>query len=237
MLKMNTLEILKSFNAEMKLASKGLVFYLPGNRIDAEMFVKLAADNIVTTLAKMDLPFAYVHYKDMKRPIKLCAEMANSLKLAKDIMMQPIMTTIPGVQIAEVRLSIQILRVLENFCEYPENRCALVRVCDERQIALTESNAMLLTNVSLQEAVQRKRKQYWYLPDLAEFNRESRQRLEPNNEASYIEFSWRGVSKDGLNWRRFITKYKLVEDAYGIMYQATQNLGVEQIATPPSISI
>ncbi|MBW4458613.1 MAG: hypothetical protein KME55_42035 [Nostoc indistinguendum CM1-VF10] len=233
---MNTLEILKSFKAEMKLASRGLVFYLPGDRIDAEMFVELAADNIVTSLAKMNLPFAYIHYKDMKRPIKLCAEMANSSKLAKKIMMQPIITSIPGIQIAKVKLSIPILRVLQNFCEYPENRCALVRVCDERQVALTESSAILLTKVTLEEAVRRKRKEYWYLPDLAEFKRESSQKLEPNNEASYIEFSWRGVSKDGLNWRRFTTKYKLVEDAYGVMYHVTQNLGVEQISTPLSIS-
>jgi hypothetical protein len=97
---------------------------------------------------------------------------------------------------------------------------------------LTASSAALIKGATLEEAVRRKRQDYWYLPDLTEFQRESRQRLEPNNENSFIEFSWRGVSKDRISWRQFITKYRLIQDVYGIMYHGTQNLGVEICTTP-----
>jgi hypothetical protein len=232
---MNTLDILKKFNAEMKFAHDKLVFYIPGGRSDAERFVELVANNIVLSLKKLNLSLAHICYRDMIKPIKLCVEMAESLKIEEESMLGKSTTKDIGIQVAEQKLSIPILRVLNYFGEQPERRSALVRLYDERQIVVTESSSVLIKGATLEEAVQRKRSSYWYLPDLEDFRRESRQSLEPNNESSFIEFSWRGVSKDGINWRRFTNKYRLIQDSYGVLYQVSHNLSVEQITTPSVI--
>ena len=139
---------------------------------------------------------------------------------------------VPGVQIGEMKLSLPILRVLFEFCEYPERKYGLVRCTDERQVALSESSAALIKGCDLQEGVQRKRKDYWYLPDLEAFEKEAQLALEPNNQHSILEFSFRGVSKDGLDWRKFTNRYRSIRDDYGIPYYVSQNIGVEQIAAP-----
>ena len=144
---------------------------------------------------------------------------------------------VPGVQIGEMKLSLPILRVLFEFCEYPERKYGLVRCTDERQVALSESSAALIKGCDLQEGVQRKRKDYWYLPDLEAFEREAQLALEPNNQHSILEFSFRGVSKDGLDWRRFTNRYRSIRDDYGVSYYVSQNIDVEQIAAPPQVVV
>lgn len=232
---MNTLNILKRFNGEVKFAPDKLIFYIPGERYDAELFVKLVSDNIVLSLKKMNLSFAHICYKGMKKPIKLCVEMANTLNIERINMAEIAIIENTGIHTANQKLSISVLKVINHFFEHPEQRNAIVRLHDERQIIITESNSMLIKGATLEEAVQRKRSEYWYLPDLAEFNRESKQKLEPNNENSFIEFTWRGVSKDRTDWRMFTNRYNLIQDNYGVLYQVSQNLGVNEIYTPPKL--
>lgn len=232
---MNTLNILKRFNGEVKFASDKLIFYIPGERDDAELFVKLVSDNIVLALKNMNLPFAHICYQGMKKPIKLCAEMANTLNIERINMTEIAISENTGLQLVNQKLSISLLKVINYFFEQPEQRNAIVRLHDERQIAITESNSVLIKGVTLEEAAQRKRSDYWYLPDLEDFRRESKQKLEPNNENSFIEFSWRGVSKDKIDWRVFTNRYSLIQDNYGVFYQVSRNLNVDRIPAPPKV--
>lgn len=56
----------------------------------------------------------------------------------------------PGLQIAEMRLSLPILQVFGEFLEFPERKSGLIRLSDDRQIALSESSAALIRSASLE---------------------------------------------------------------------------------------
>ena len=151
-------------------------------------------------------------------------------------MTTPPLIAAPGLQIAEMRLSLPIVRVLETFLEYPERKSALVRLEDERQMVISESAATLIKNATVRDAVQRKREDFWYLPDLEAFTLESQQQLEADNPDSILEFSWRGVDRTGQDWRRFTHRYRLVSDAYGTLYHIAENIGVEPSLQPTPVT-
>ncbi|MBO3462123.1 hypothetical protein G7B40_031090 [Aetokthonos hydrillicola Thurmond2011] len=135
----------------------------------------------------------------------------------------------PGIQIAEMKLSLPILRVFGEFLEYPERKSGLIRLSDERQIAVSESSRALFWDWTLEDAVMQRRSNYWYLPDLAEVKRLTQINLEPDNPNSRVEFSWRCP---GETWRRYTNEYRLVTDAYGTVYQVSTSFGYEEISAP-----
>jgi hypothetical protein len=121
----------------------------------------------------------------------------------------------------------------EYFLENPDLPGGLVRRSDNRQIALTAaSQRIILGGATVQDAVKRKRSDYWFLGDLETYMRESQQQLEPNNPDSVLEFSWRGCDRQRENWRQFSNRYRLIE-ANGILYEFSIGLGVKPLPTAP----
>ncbi len=142
---------------------------------------------------------------------------------------------VPGFQVDSLLLTRSILKVFEQFLENPEIKVGLVRRFDNRQIAVTSAcNNVILGGATLQDAVKRKRSDYWFLPDLETYMKESQQQLEPNNPNSTLEFSWRGCDRHRQNWRRFTNRYHLIESD-GIIYEVSVGLAVEPLATVPSV--
>jgi hypothetical protein len=138
---------------------------------------------------------------------------------------------IPGVQAQQI-MSLPILKVLTEFLEHPEERRALVRLHDQRQIAMTQSSQVLIKNATVEEAIGRKRESYWFAPDLADFMQRSRRELEPNNPQSSIVVTWRGVDRTGRDWREFTHSYRLLEDNERVLYHCSKNLEFRSIAAP-----
>ncbi|KYC34780.1 hypothetical protein WA1_49530 [Scytonema hofmannii PCC 7110] len=144
------------------------------------------------------------------------------------------MIALPGIQIAEMKLSRPIIKVIDYFCEHPELRCALIRLHDQRQVAMSESSAIMVTG-SLEEAVRRRREQYWHPEDLSAFDLVTRQSLTPDDRDSFVEFSFRAHAPNGGNWRRFTNRYRLVTDSYGLLYHVSENVGIDQLKTEPAL--
>lgn len=223
-------ELIRQFQepgCEVLLGAERIVFELP-SEIEALHFIRKFASLLPIWTKKLGGQVALVVYPECTRPYRFPIAMAYE---KEEFMSTPIIAT-PGLQIAQMKLSKPILEVFEHFLEYPERKLGLVRLHDERQIAVSEASSALIKNATAKEAVQRKRHEYWYLPDLEEFTTVSRQRLEANNVDSILEFSWRGVDKTGQHWRKFTNRYRLVTDAYSIAYHVSENVGVEQIAQP-----
>jgi hypothetical protein len=139
-----------------------------------------------------------------------------------------------GIVTAKGRISPNILEILYFLAENPEESAGLVRLADERQIALTDASIALFTESDggLESAVERRREDYWHLGDLEEFNRLTRQNLEPNNRNSTIEFRLRTHDPNGENWLLSINRYRLVTDDRNGLYHAFLNLAVEACPTP-----
>lgn len=164
---------------------------------------------------------------------------------------KPTMTTnpiiaLPGIQVAQMRLSRPLLETMLEFIENPEWRCGVVSLRDQHQVIITEASAQMIlgreydrlmaeglegeVRSRVAEATSLKREDYFYMPDLDVFLRETRQRLTVNDRASRIELSWRGQGRDG-SWKRFTHEYRLVGDGREV-YHVARNLDCADIAEP-----
>lgn len=211
---------------DFRLSDRALVLWFESN--EAARAVLFSSGRLLARWAQQfDKAEAHLRYPNpQNRFYKVLASMADE-PLTPALM--------PGVQIASMRLSLPILQVLTEFLESPEERRALVRLHDQRQIALSQSSQVLIKNATVEEAIGRKRESYWYAPDLAEFIQRSQRELEPNNPNSSIVISWRGVDRTGTDWREFTHSYRLIADADGILYHASKNLDLRSIPAPPAI--
>jgi len=225
----------------LNISSESLSLEAPC-RAAAEEFLELVTTSLGTAATAFGFRYAYLTFPNCRKPYKIPASIyyscTKSYNLHRgDFMSSTPLIVVPGLQIAEMKLSLPILRIFEEFCEYPERRSGLVRINDERQVAMSESSSVLVVNSTLAQAVQRKRNEYWYLPDLEDFNRQWRQSLTADDNSSSIEFAYRGVSSDGTNWRRFTNRYRLVRDSYGILYHVSNNVGVDEITAPDDVTV
>jgi hypothetical protein len=169
-----------------------------------------------------------LHYPN---PAKRCYRVLASMADAADNTNPIAPVLIPGVQAQQI-MSLPILKVLTEFLEHPEERRALVRLHDQRQIAMTQSSQVLIKNATVEEAIGRKRESYWFAPDLADFMQRSRRELEPNNPQSSIVVTWRGVDRTGRDWREFVHEYVLLCDRDNVLYHCSKNLEFRSIAAP-----
>jgi len=169
-----------------------------------------------------------LHYPN---PAKRCYRVLASMADTPDANSPIAPVLIPGVQAQQI-MSLPILKVLTEFLEHPEERRALVRLHDQRQIAMTQSSQVLIKNATVEEAIGRKRESYWFAPDLADFMQRSRRELEPNNPQSSIVVTWRGVDRTGRDWREFVHEYVLLCDRDNVLYHCSKNLEFRSIAAP-----
>jgi len=140
-----------------------------------------------------------------------------------------------GIQIAQMRLSLPLVRTLFEFAENPEMLAGFVRLTDERQICMTESIAQIVaaSGQDLEEVITRRRQQYWHPQDLEDFNRTWQQVLEANNPQSTIEYTYRAkVTPTSTEWRQWTTRFRLVEDDFSTNYHVGYAIATEPIPAP-----
>ena len=167
----------------------------------------------------------------------------------KRIMNAPVIA-MPGIQVAKMRLSQPLLEVLFDFIENPDRACGVVELATQSQLIITESSAQMILQGDyarlmsegsqdvirdrVAQATSLKREDYFFPPDLEEFNRVTRQELEANNPGSSRELTWRGQSRDG-SWVSYTHLYRLIADEFGGVYHVGENLGFEAIANPVAV--
>ncbi len=153
-------------------------------------------------------------------------------RLDKDINMISSTMTTAAIQISQLKLSPALLPTILRWMENPQIKGGIVRIEDERQIVLTHASSTLVSGIDLAGATQRKRSDYWYLPDLEALRRETIQR----GDAPF-EFRWRGTNEQGSRWMLFVNRYSKICDEFGQVYQISENVGSELIASPSAIQL
>ncbi|NET08389.1 MAG: hypothetical protein F6K09_03660 [Merismopedia sp. SIO2A8] len=154
----------------------------------------------------------------------------------------PLIAT-PTVEIGALTVTRKLLDKIIWMIENPKAKAALVRVHDEAQLVISQASAQLIAGATVKEAAQRKRAEYWHPYDLLSSRiRISEQVRDLKNgiirpEDTRYDLSWRGVSKDGLNWRTFSNTYETFVDELGIAYQFSVNSGVERIDPPADLIV
>ncbi|MEP0914209.1 hypothetical protein NDI45_25200 [Leptolyngbya sp. GB1-A1] len=150
----------------------------------------------------------------------------------------------PLIEIHALSLSPCLYQEIGWFLDHPAQAGGIVRVTDNQQVAMSYANgkktADFTAGAGVKKAVGWKREDFWHPGDLSEFDREWKQKLEPNNPNSWIEYRWksfdpeRGItSEDG--WIEFANRYKLLVDEFGNSYHVSWNLGMRDIAKPVGV--
>jgi hypothetical protein len=147
----------------------------------------------------------------------------------------------PLIEIYALSLSSCLYKEIGWFLNNPTQAGGIVRVADNQQVAMSYANAKtsedFTSGAGVKKAVSWKREDFWHPGDLADFDRDWKQRLEPNTPDSWIEYKWRSFDPEiGLNseegWIEFVNRYKLLVDEFGNRYHVSWNLGMSEIAKP-----
>jgi hypothetical protein len=139
---------------------------------------------------------------------------------------------VPGLQLGKLYISLPIYHVLGEFLEHPEWRQGLVRVSNQKQVAMTESSRIMTPRRNLVEAVTFRREDYVRpaeLPDLLRLL----DTLEPDNPDSIVEARFL-ADINHTNYRRFVNQYRRVTDAFGNLFEVAKNIAIEDV-NPASI--
>lgn len=150
----------------------------------------------------------------------------------------------PLIEIYALSLSTHLYQEIGCFLNNPTQPGGIVRVADNQQVAMSYANAQKIADFTagagVKKAVSWKREDFWHPADLNDFDRDWKQRLEPNNPDSWIEYKWRSFDPEiGLNsedgWIEFANHYKLLVDEFGNSYHVSWNLGMRDIAKPVGV--
>lgn len=174
-----------------------LVIHAP-SKDEALFYIRHRSSDASVWALRFNCEAILVFYPGCTRPIKISA------KLSQNLMTQLIYER--GFQITELAITPTLWGVLNEFLEYPDRKYALIRLRDNRQVALSRAMSDVLGGYSLEQCVSRSRENYWYLPDLEEYSRQARQTLEVNNPESSFEFNWRGYDPGYTNWETIYHK-------------------------------
>lgn len=193
--------------------------------------------NLITDLFFEDLALTAYKLKGKVKiyfpsgsPIEINEYMYEENKMEANLLLPP-----TGIQIAQMRLSLPLIQTLMEFAENPDMLAGFVRLSDQRQVCMTEAIASIVaaSGQDLEEVVTRRREQYWYAQDLSDFNRDWQQTLEANNPNSTIEYTYRAkVSPANSQWRKWVSRFRLVQDDLGTTYHVGYAIGNEPIPTP-----
>jgi len=199
------------------------------NFCSADKFIQKQTDRVLQWLANWGFSECLVFYPNCQQPYRIPASLGSEVIMTQSIYLQ-------GIQLDSIKLSLPLLRVFEEFLEFPDRRYCLIRRSDQRQLAVSEAvrSQVLKSGVSLEEVVKRRRQDYWHLPNLEDWQRVSRE-LEPNNQNSRLEYSYIVHDTTCNNWRRFTSEFRLIQcPVTQVIYEISQGLDVVPVASPIS---
>lgn len=195
--------------------------------VSADKFIQKQTDRVLQWLVNWGFNECLVYYPNCKQPYRIPASLCSEVIMTQSIYL-------PGIQVDGIKLSLPLLRIFEEFLEFPDRRYCLIRRSDQRQLAVSESvrSQVLKSGASLEDVVKRRRQDYWHLPNLDDWQRDS-QALEPNNQNSKLEYSYIVHDTTRNNWRRFTSEFRLVQcPITQIIYEVSRGLDVVSVASP-----
>lgn len=224
----------------VSISQESLIIDTPSKR-DALCLLDAIADSLALAAANLKRISALIRYPYAPKPYKIPITAGTLQMITSDDTTLILDPNNPLIEVYCLSLSKILYPELGWFLEHPEQAGGLVRVSDNQQVAMSYANARkesdFTAGAGVKKAVKWKRSDYWHPQDLADFEREWRQKLEANNPDSWFEFKWRSFDPDlGIDspdgWIEFANSYKLLVDERGNTYHVSQNLGMRDIGQP-----
>lgn len=203
---------------EFSFSDKAVILNLPFRETEARSFVKQRFRDLAAWALSFERQYTEIRYRSDKT-FKVLASMAIESPYESVI--------IPGVHMNIPFMSPVLLKTLSLFLENSDERWTLIRVHDERQIAMTASCQAIIKNATVSDAINRRRPEFWDAEDLRLFHQKARQTLEIDNPNSVMQHRFKVVDRTGTDWRWMISDYRLISDN-GVLYQVSNNRGWEQ---------
>lgn len=216
-------------NWDIRIGGCAFVLTAP-SRAEAIDFCKYETDMVIQWLINWGFRECKIYYPKCDQPIRIPVWLEPQHEVDK--MTQSIY--LPGIQVDGIKLSIPLLRIFEEFLEFPDRRYCLIRRSDQRQLAVSEAvrSQVLKSGASLEDVVRRRRQDYWHLPNLDDWQRDS-QALEPNNQNSKLEYSYIVHDTTHNNWRRFTSEFRLIQcPITQAIYEVSRGLDVVPCLSP-----
>lgn len=169
--------------------------------------------------------FTTLRYPNSKNPLKVTA------RQAKEYLKMP-----QGLNFGNCEIPYELLRYVYRMGESEASQ-GLVKISGDdgggRQIILS-ANSRLFTP-DFKEVMKKTRADYWFAPDLHEFDLRWRQELRTDG-SNWITQTYRVFNhndpSDRNGWKEFTSRYCLLVDDNGNAYQIGENLNVREIAAP-----
>lgn len=204
---------------DFKMSPDALILDTP-SKTDALNFLDLAADAIAQSAFKLKRQYALIRYPDCSKPYRLPATSQEAY-----LMSSPNAT---GIQFPELLLPPELFPFVARWMENPEIKGGIVALPSERQIILTNGcNQQTLCIWGTATGVLKKRPDFWFLPDLEEMRKRSKQEDD-------FEFTWHSrIQRSNGSYAKFTHHYQRITDSSGINYQISENIGFELVKALP----
>jgi len=204
---------------EIKLSPDALILDTP-SKTEALSFLDSAAEVISQSAFKLKRHSVLVRYPNCSKPYRLPA-----IPHETQLMSFPNST---GIQFPELLLPPELFPFVARWMENTEIKGGIVRLPDERQIILTNGcNQPTFCIWGTATGVQKKRPEFWFLPDLEKMRKKSQQ-------SSDFEFTWHSrIQRPDGSYAKFTHHYQTVTDSNGVDYQISENIGFEQVKELP----
>lgn len=227
----------------LSLSDESLIIDAP-SKADALSLLDAIADSLALAAANLQRMCALIRYPYAPKPYKIPITVEVLQMITNNDTTLILDPSNPLIEVYCLSLSPVLYPELGWLLEHPEQAGGIVRSEDNQQVAMSYANARkesdFTAGAGVKKAVKWKRSDYWHPQDLADFEREWRQKLEPNNPDNWMEFKWRSFDPDlGVSspdgWIEFSNCYKLLIDEHGNTYHVSKNLGMRDISQPVGV--
>lgn len=227
----------------VSISDESLIIDVP-SKTEALSLLDAIADSLALAAANLKRISALIRYPYALKPYKIPITVGTLQMITNDETTLILDPSNPLIEVYCLSLSPVLYPELGWLLEHPEQAGGIVRVKDNQQVAMSYTNAKkdadFTAGAGVKKAVKWKRSDYWHSQDLADFEREWRQKLEPNNPDSWMEFRWRSFDPDlGMSssegWIEFRNSYKLLKDNSGTTYHVSKNLEMRDIRQPVGV--
>jgi hypothetical protein len=200
-----------------------------------DLILEVASEQLAESAFKSNTPFHLINgrtrFKISPKQYELIQKHKSSNRGIK--IMNSNLIEIKSLTVATIQLDSIILKLfMEEFLPNPDKTIKLVRLSDYQQVAISAGMMQHIKRkgITPEDVVKRTVWDYSYWPDIEE-NDINYKLLSPNENSSIITKT-RFHDTTGQNWRRSVSKNRLVQDSFGTIYRLSESIDVEEIDCP-----
>ena len=139
--------------------------------------------------------------------------------------------TVPSIFVNFSQLSRPLLDALGEMIDNHDKVMGITRLADERQLFITPTLASAMKSQP-DEATSRKMSDFWLASDLQQLHQLINQQGTSGFEHTYSA----ALDKDKQYWGRFTSKFRVIEDDFGVAYRFVEVLNLDLIEKPAFVA-